>query len=148
MRDAARLHQLHPEKLPEAQQLLPHWQTAVETLIGVAEGSPARLMLARIGMLRAMGGNVHMRDETISWSVAARVYWTILWRSIAMMLVIAMPFNFLLTWLLINGRLDREGLLFWSKQFMALTVLCVLFFAVRMALRKRYRGFRIQVVCD
>jgi hypothetical protein len=89
-----------------------------------------------------------MNDEPASWSVTAKVYWTILWRSIAMMLVIAMPFNFLLTWLLINGRLDREGLLFWSKQFMALTVLCVLFIAIRMALRKRDRGFRIQIIRD
>jgi hypothetical protein len=49
LRDAAN----YIQKLPKAQQHLPHWQTAVEMLIRAAEGSPAWLMLARIAMLQA-----------------------------------------------------------------------------------------------
>jgi hypothetical protein len=44
----------HILKLPEAQQQLQHWQTAVEMLIRAAEGSPAWMMMARIAMLRAI----------------------------------------------------------------------------------------------
>ena len=50
LRDAAN----YIQKLPKAQQSLPHWQTAVEMLIRAAEGSPAWLMMATIAMLRAM----------------------------------------------------------------------------------------------
>lgn len=49
LKDAADLIQ----KLPKAQQELPHWQTAVEALIMAAEGR-GPLEHARIGMLRAM----------------------------------------------------------------------------------------------
>jgi hypothetical protein len=41
------------QKLPASEQALPHWQAAVEALIMAAEGR-APLLLARIGMLRAM----------------------------------------------------------------------------------------------
>lgn len=51
------------QKLPKAQQQLPHWQTAVETLIRTAEGSPAWMMMARIAMLRAMH---HGHDRVFS----------------------------------------------------------------------------------
>lgn len=49
LRDAADLIQ----KLPKAQQQLPHWQTAVEALIMAAEGR-GPVMHARIAMLQAM----------------------------------------------------------------------------------------------
>lgn len=89
-----------------------------------------------------------MNDEPMSWSESARVYWTILWRSMALLFVIALPFNFFLTWLLISDHINMEGLLVGSKVFMALTIICVGFVSVRMALRKRYRGFRIRVDRD
>ena len=44
-------------KLPKAEQNLEAWQTAVETLIMAAEDR-GPLMHARIGMLRALNGNV------------------------------------------------------------------------------------------
>jgi hypothetical protein len=43
--------------LPKAEQALPEWQTAIETLIGAAEGRDF-LMQARIGMLRALNRHV------------------------------------------------------------------------------------------
>ena len=89
-----------------------------------------------------------MNDEPISWSATARVYWTIVWRSTALLFAIAFPFNFLLTWLLASGRINTEGLLVGSKVFTAITLLCVGFITVRMALRKRYRGFRIRIDRD
>jgi hypothetical protein len=50
LRDAAN----YIQKLPKAQQQLPHWQTAVEMLMRAAEGSSAWPMMARIAMLRAL----------------------------------------------------------------------------------------------
>lgn len=44
-------------KLPEAEHLLPEWQTATEALIMAAEGR-GPLMHARIGVLRALNRNV------------------------------------------------------------------------------------------
>ena len=41
-------------KLPEAEQLQPRWQTAVENLIQAAETGGGWLMFARIGMMRAL----------------------------------------------------------------------------------------------
>lgn len=49
LRDAAR----YIQKLPKAQQQLPHWQAATEALIMAAEGRGPE-MHARIAMLRAM----------------------------------------------------------------------------------------------
>ena len=49
LRDAAN----HIMKLPKAERELPHWQVACEALMLVAEGN-GPVMLARIGMLRAM----------------------------------------------------------------------------------------------
>jgi hypothetical protein len=92
--------------------------------------------------------SVLMNDEPISWRVAASVYWTILWRSIAMILLLIAPFDLLLTWLLVHGRIDQGSALSWGKQFLGITLLCVFFIAVRMALRKRYRGFRIAIICE
>lgn len=43
----------HILQLPAAEQALPEWETAIETLIGAAEGRDF-LMHARIGMLRAI----------------------------------------------------------------------------------------------
>lgn len=48
-RDAAR----YIEKLPKAEQELPHWQAAIEALIMAAEDR-GPMMHARIGMLKAL----------------------------------------------------------------------------------------------
>jgi hypothetical protein len=50
LRDAAD----YIQRLPKAKQAEPHWQIGVEHLIRAAETGGAWLMLARIGMLRAM----------------------------------------------------------------------------------------------
>jgi hypothetical protein len=49
LRDAAD----HIQKLPKAEQELPHWQFAVEMLIKASEHD-AWIMLARMAMLKAM----------------------------------------------------------------------------------------------
>lgn len=87
-------------------------------------------------------------NHHIGWDVLLRVYWTILWRSVALSFALAFPFKFFLTWLLATGRIGMESLLLGSKLFLALTMVCIGFITVGMALRKRYRGFRIQIVRD
>jgi hypothetical protein len=54
LRDAA----TYIQKLPKAEQQHEKWQIAVEHLIRAAETGGAWLMLARIGMLRALHRNV------------------------------------------------------------------------------------------
>lgn len=49
LRDAAK----YIERLPKAEQELPHWQAAVEALILAAEGD-GPMLHARVGMLRAL----------------------------------------------------------------------------------------------
>ena len=51
------------QKLPRAQQQLPHWQTAVEMLIRAAETGGVWLMMAHIAMLQAMN---HGRERVFS----------------------------------------------------------------------------------
>jgi hypothetical protein len=60
LQDAARFIQ----RLPKAEQRLPHWQLAVETLINCAEGRDF-VMNARIGVLRALNVGV-VREFTES----------------------------------------------------------------------------------
>jgi len=50
LEDAAR----YIQKLPKTEQPKPHWQTATGILINAAETGGGWLMLARIGMLRAL----------------------------------------------------------------------------------------------
>jgi hypothetical protein len=59
LRDAAN----YIQKLPKAEQQLPHWQIAVEHLIRAAEIGGAWLMMAQIAMLRAMN---HGRERVLS----------------------------------------------------------------------------------
>ena len=87
-------------------------------------------------------------NHPIGWGVVLRVYWTILWRSTVILFAIALPFNCLLTWLLATRRIDAENFLLWSKIFAGFVLVFTGLFTVRMALRKRYRGFRIQIDCD
>ena len=56
LRDAAE----YIQKLPKAEQMFPHWQDAANALIMAAEGR-GPLLLARVGMLKALG---HGKDET------------------------------------------------------------------------------------
>jgi hypothetical protein len=44
--------------VPKAEQQLEEWQTAVENLINAAETCGGWLMLARIGVMRALNRNV------------------------------------------------------------------------------------------
>src|ERR1700759_1865784 len=82
-----------------------------------------------------------VENHPADWGVVLRVYWTILWRSTLILFAIAFPFNFLLTWLVATGRLGMDSLLFWSKVFTAFLLVLTGLVTVRMALRKRYRGF-------
>jgi hypothetical protein len=54
LEDAAR----YVQKLPKAEQQLEEWQTAVETLILVAESNGGPTMMARIGGMRALNRGV------------------------------------------------------------------------------------------
>ena len=54
LEDAAR----YIQKLPKAEQQIEEWQTAVETLILVAESNGGPTMLARIGVMQALNRNV------------------------------------------------------------------------------------------
>ena len=59
LRDAAD----HIQKLPKAEQVLPHWQDAVEHLIKAAELEPAWLMFAEMAMLKALHhGSVKVKE--------------------------------------------------------------------------------------
>jgi hypothetical protein len=89
-----------------------------------------------------------VENHPVDWGVVLRVYWTILWRSTAILLAIALPFNSLLTWLLATGRIGTDSPFLWSKLFTAFVLVLTGLVTVRMALRKRYRGFGIQIVPD
>jgi hypothetical protein len=54
LEDAAR----YIQKLPKAEQQLEEWQTAVETLILVADSNGGPTMMARIGVMRALNRHV------------------------------------------------------------------------------------------
>lgn len=45
---------LHIQSLPKVEQSLPHWQVATEHLIYAAERGPAWMLLAWMGMMRAV----------------------------------------------------------------------------------------------
>jgi hypothetical protein len=84
-----------------------------------------------------------MKDEPISWSVAFRVYWLILWRTVAMSFVALAPFN---VWLMATDRLNDSDYFVARLVVANLLTVGAAFIAVWMALRKRYRGFKIRIV--
>ncbi|KRR05326.1 hypothetical protein CQ12_19885 [Bradyrhizobium jicamae] len=85
-----------------------------------------------------------MTDEShpITWDITFRFYWTIVWRTFAMY---ALGFTPLFLWLMVDARLDDPSYLILRFATGWVLLLGASFIAVRMALRKRYRGFRIQV---
>jgi hypothetical protein len=87
-------------------------------------------------------------NHPLSWSIVLRIYWLIFWRTAAIWLALQFTFNSLLTWLVATKRLAIEDLLLWSKISTALILAVIGLVTVRMALRKRYRGFKIQIVSD
>ena len=93
-----------------------------------------------------------MTDEPITWRIALKFYWLIVWRTVVMYMLAYAPFNLVYVWLLSTGRLDDSNDDIGNRLFLARLVLSTLllagasFIAVRMALRKRYRGFSLQVV--
>ena len=84
-----------------------------------------------------------MKDEPVSWSVAFRVYWLILWRTLAMYFVALAPFN---VWLMATDRLNDYD--YWVARLVVASLLMTgaAFIAVWMALRKQYRSFKIRIV--
>jgi hypothetical protein len=65
LRDAA----LYITKLPKAEQQLEEWQTAVENLINAAEVAGGWLMLARVGVMRALNRHVERVFNPIAKSI-------------------------------------------------------------------------------
>jgi hypothetical protein len=85
-----------------------------------------------------------MTDESnpITWDIALRFYWTIVWRALVMYAIGCSP---LFLWLMVDERLDDPSYLVLRFAYAWLLLLGTGFIAVRMALRKRYRGFRIRI---
>jgi len=85
-----------------------------------------------------------MTDEShpITWDVTVRFYWTIVWRTLAMNVLGFIP---LFLWLLVDNRIDDPSYFILRLAYTSLLSLGAGFIAVRMALRKRYRGFEIQI---
>jgi hypothetical protein len=88
------------------------------------------------------------QNVSITWHVAGRVFWTIFWRSILVGILIALPIQVLLFWLLASGRLDDTTHFFLNRAIAFVGLVGGGLVAVRMALQKQYRGFRFQLVRD
>jgi hypothetical protein len=85
---------------------------------------------------------VSMNDESITWGVTLRVYWLIAWRTLAMYFL---TYGAFALWLMVTDRVD-DGSYFFVRFALAFLLLSAAsFVALRMALRKRYRGFKIQI---
>jgi hypothetical protein len=84
-----------------------------------------------------------MNDEPISLGIVLRVYWLIAWRTQAMYFVAYGAFNL---WLIATDHLDDSNYFVLRFALALLLLSGASFIAVRMALRKRYRGFRFQLV--
>ena len=85
---------------------------------------------------------VKMNDEPVGWGIVLRVYWSIAWRTLAMYFV---TYGAFVLWLMATDRIDDGGYFFLRLPLAFGVLIGASFIAVRMALRKRYRGFRIQV---
>jgi hypothetical protein len=86
-----------------------------------------------------------MTDDShpITWTVAVKIYWTIVWRATAMYIV---AYTSLVLWLMVDDdRLNDPRYLILRFAYALLLMLGAGFIAVTMALRKRYRGFKIQI---
>ena len=85
-----------------------------------------------------------MIDESdpITWGVTVRVYWTVVWRGLVMYIVGSTP---LLVWLMFDDGFFDPSYLVPRVVYAWLLLLGAGFIAVRMALRKRYRAFTLQI---
>jgi len=86
------------------------------------------------------------QSPSITWGIAGKVFWAIAWRNIVIALLIAALLEAIPFWLLATERMDETTHfeLHWVAQLLAWA--CGGMIAVRMALRKQYRGFRFQLV--
>lgn len=89
-----------------------------------------------------------IENHPISWDPALRVYWTSLWRSWAISIAMGLVLNAPLFWMLSSHRLDESTFLVLTKLIALFAYVVGGLVAVRMALRKRYRGFSIQINRD
>jgi hypothetical protein len=87
-----------------------------------------------------------MNDEPVSWGSTLRVYWLIVWRTLAMYTIVYAPFA--LWRMASDDRLNDPDYLALSVGLAWLLLLGGGFIAMKMAFRKRYRGFRIQIIRD
>jgi hypothetical protein len=83
-----------------------------------------------------------MNEEPITWGITLRFYWLIAWRSLAMYFV---AYGAFISWLFVTERVDDGNYFFVRIALSLLLWFATSFVAVRMALRKRYRDFRIQI---
>jgi hypothetical protein len=86
-----------------------------------------------------------MTDEShpITWAIAAKIYWAIVWRATAMYIAAYTP---LVLWLMVDDdRLNDPNYLILRFAYALLLMLGAGFIAVRMALRKRYLSFGIRI---
>jgi len=83
-----------------------------------------------------------MNDDPITWGIVLRVYWLIAWRTLAM---VFLAFGAFILWLMATERMDDSNYFIVRLVLEPLLFSGASFIAVGMALRKRYRGFRIQI---
>lgn len=83
-----------------------------------------------------------MNNESVSWGATLRIYWLIVWRTVAMYTLAFGSFSF---WLMVTNRLDDADYVAVRIAASGLLLVGTSFIAVRMALHKRYRGFKIQI---
>lgn len=86
-----------------------------------------------------------MTDEntSITWGTTVRFYWTVVWRATALYVVGYAP---LVVWLIVGEHLDDPNLILLRFAYALLVMFLAGFIAVRMALRKQYRGFQFQII--
>jgi hypothetical protein len=83
-----------------------------------------------------------MNNDPITWGIALRVYWLMVWRTLAMYFL---AYGAFILWLFATERVDDSRYFFVRIALQLLLFSAASLVAVRMALRKRYRGFRIQI---
>lgn len=81
-------------------------------------------------------------SDPITWGVPVRVYWTVVWRGLVMYIVGSMP---LFVWLMFDDGFFDPSYPVPRVVYAWLLLLGAGFIAVRMALRKRYRAFTLQI---
>jgi hypothetical protein len=78
-----------------------------------------------------------VKDESVTWGITVRVYWLIMY---------FLTYGAFVLWLMVTDRLDDGSYFLMRIALVFLLLFAASFVALWMALRKRYRGFRIQII--